>query len=68
MKMTSVGEDVFSCFLTFLQVHHSLCRVLQSVVDPSEATIGQSFGDQIVGLCCHTQVLLLKDHSPLKVP
>lgn len=49
---------------TFLQVHHSLCVVLQRVVDPSQASVGQSFGQQVVGLRRHTQVLLLEDHGP----
>lgn len=52
-------------FATFLQVHHSLCVVLQCVVDPSQASVGQSFGHQVVGLRRHTQVLLLEDHGPL---
>lgn len=50
---------------TFLQVHHSLCVVLQRVVDPAQASVGQSFGQQVVGLRRHTQVLLLEDHGPL---
>lgn len=54
--------------LTFLQVHHSLCIVLQCMVYPPQAPVGQSFSYQIIGLCCHTQVLLLEDHGPLIVP
>ena len=54
--------------LTFLQVHHSLCIVLQCMVYPPQAPVGQSFRDQVIGLCRHTQVLLLEDHGPLIVP
>lgn len=53
---------------TFLQVHHSLRIVLQRVVYPPQAPVGQGFSNQVVGLRRYTQVLLLEDHGPLKVP
>lgn len=38
------------------------------MVYPPQAPVGQGFGDEVVGLRCHTKVLLLEDHGPLKVP
>lgn len=37
------------------------------MVYPSQAPVGESFSNEIVGLGRHTQVLLLEDHSPLVV-
>ena len=67
-KRITSGNKYGRYFLTFLQVHDSLCIVLQGVVCPPQAPVGQSFSDQIVGLRRHAQVLLLEDHGPLVVP
>lgn len=38
------------------------------MVYPSEASVGQSFSNQVVGLRRHAKVLLLEDHGSLVVP
>lgn len=63
--MDRINDAAIRCISTFLQVHHSLRVVLQRVVDPPQAPVGQRFGQQVVGLRRHAQVLLLEDHGPL---